>query len=98
MCLLPLVDEAEDNAGDSYQGFAYTKQLGNGGLSLSHTQSYEQERGPISRSYPISKSYLSTVSYRKTVRREKEYFKYLSYRKTVLRERKIVRILSLNHT
>lgn len=50
MCLLPLADEAEDNAGDSYQGFAYTKLLGNGGLSLSHTQSYEQERGPISRS------------------------------------------------
>lgn len=51
MCVLSLADEAEDNAGDSYQGFAYTKLLGNGGLSLSHTQSYEQERGPIPRSF-----------------------------------------------
>lgn len=39
MCVLSLADEAEDKAGDSYQGFAYTKLLGNGGLSLSHTQS-----------------------------------------------------------
>lgn len=49
ICVLYLADEAEDMV---TVGFAYTKLLGNGSLPLSHTQSYEQERGPISPSFP----------------------------------------------